>query len=62
MGSVASLRRTHKKPVLIHQLAFPFIIRGVQKLNMIETILEKARAEADVRAFSRCCGISVAHA
>lgn len=39
---------TYKKPVLTPHLAFPLIMRGVQKLNMIPKALDEARAQPAV--------------
>jgi hypothetical protein len=52
---------THKNPVLTPQcVVVPLIMSGVQKLNMMATIFEKARDQAAVCARKRCCGISAA--
>jgi hypothetical protein len=53
---------TYKNPVLTPQLdtGALLIISGVQKLNIIATRFEEARAHPAVRARKRCCGTSAA--
>ena len=55
---------TYKNPVLTPhaETGALLIINGVQKLNMIATIFDDARAQPAVFARKRCCGISAAYA
>lgn len=58
----ARWQKTNKKPVLTPQceIGALLIIKGVQKLNMIATKFEDARAQPAVFARKRCWGISAA--
>lgn len=60
---------TYKKPVFTPHpvlsadfITAPLIISGVQKLNIMPTRLDRARAYAAVRARNLCCGTSAAYA